>query len=982
MKNKLFLLICLVVNLAFGQDNRGENTKGAIAGTVREGESGETIPNAYVFLQNTDHKTVTDLDGKFGFHHLAFGHYQVLVKFADYPEKLVEVDVVNSETVYIDVNLQHNVKMTEEVTIRARKPMGDLGIELEKKNNAVVSDVISSATLAKTPDRTTSDALKRVSGASVQDNKFVIIRGLNDRYNAAYLNGAPLPSSESDRKAFSFDIFPVNMLDNLTILKTASPDLPGEFAGGVINIKTKDIPENNFQSFSIGGGYNTITTFKDQTTYSGGKLDWLGVDDGTRALSKAIPDHKSFPLLMNDQAALAKTFTTNWDLNNQKFSPNMSFQYSMGVNKSFGKDEKRDFGFIGSLSYNKTNNYNETQRRAFTNGSGVSQIEFDLLDKVYSTQVLAGGMANFSVKINQHNIIGFKNLYSVNSDNRMIARTGEINPLDANPNLLRSNARWFTQNNIYSGQLTGEHLFKKNRLRVDWVGGYSNIVRTIPNLRRSIYSRSKYLNDPQNPVATDTMYSANISSSSVGPDYGGGMFFSTNKENIASLKASISYHLDTIAGIATELKIGGMYQSRHRDFAARQLGYTKFGAPGGSTNFDQNLLYQPEDSIFQPQNMGLIKPGVGGFKLTDGTKLTDAYQASSSLTAGYISLDNKFHKKFRLIWGARAEYFVQQLNATRNDKSALVINTKKLEILPSFNFVYSASKRQNLRLSGSQTLNRPEYRELAPFAFYDFNTQFVLSGNDSLKRAKITNFDLRYEWFPGKNQLISGSLFYKYFENPIEQVARPDVANEISYKNAPYAKNYGIELEFRSIIGYLINSDSASFLNNLTVFSNLSIIRSVVDVSKNIGTAYQTRPLQGQSPYVFNGGVMFEDKNHKMSYTLNVNRVGQRIYILGSISQPDIWEKSRTFLDFQIAKSFLEEKLEVKFNIQNILAQKLIFYQNNYTLTDSPKGFRKATNAVLIGDSQNKNGYSEKIDDTIWSTKFGQTFSFVVVYKF
>ncbi len=982
MKNTIFLFICLLVNLAYGQDGNGENTKGAIAGTVREGESGETIPNAYVFLQNTDHKTVTDLDGKFGFHHLAFGHYQVLVKYADYPDKLVEVDVVNSETVYIDVNLQHNVKMTEEVTIRARKPMGDLGIELEKKNNAVVSDVISSATLAKTPDRTTSDALKRVSGASVQDNKFVIIRGLNDRYNAAYLNGAPLPSSESDRKAFSFDIFPVNMLDNLTILKTASPDMPGEFAGGVINIKTKDIPENNFQSFSIGGGYNTITTFKNQTSYVGGKLDWLGVDDGSRALSSSVPSVKTYPTLMNDQAVLAKQFTTNWGTQNQKFMPNMSFQYSMGYNKSFGKDEKRDFGVIAALSYNRTNNYNQTIRRSYTTGGGVSQIDFDLLDKVYSSQVLAGGMANLSFKINQHNIIGFKNLYSINSDNRYIARSGEMSPLEANPTLIRSTARWFTGNNIYSGQLTGEHLFKKNRLRIDWVGGYSNIVRTIPNLRRTNYSRPKYVNDPLNSSPYDTIYRANISQSSIGSDYCGGMFFSTNKEGIKSLKASISYHLDTIAGIASELKVGGMLQTRSRDFVARQLGYTQYGIPGGNVQLKPYLLYQPEDSIFQAQNMGLIKPGVGGFKLTDGTKLTDAYQASSNLTAGFISLDNKFHKKFRLIWGARAEYFVQELKAIRNDKSALVINTKKLDVLPSFNFVYSATKRQNLRLSGSQTLNRPEYRELAPFAFFDFTTQFVLTGNDSLLRAKITNLDLRYEWFPGKNQLLSGSLFYKYFQNPIEQSTRADVSNEISYKNAPSAINYGLELEFRSMVGYLFNSDSSSFLNNLTVYSNLSIIRSVVDVSNNKGSAYLSRPLQGQSPYVFNGGVMYDDLKHKISYSLNVNRVGQRIYILGSVSQPDIWEKGRTFLDFQIAKKFLKEKLEVKFNIQNILAQKLIFYQNNYETQASVLGFDKVTNSVFIGNAKNVNGYNSKIDNAMWTTSFGQTFSFVIVYKF
>jgi outer membrane receptor protein involved in Fe transport len=412
------------------------------------------------------------------------------------------------------------------------------------------------------------------------------------------------------------------------------------------------------------------------------------------------------------------------------------------------------------------------------------------------------------------------------------------------------------------------------------------------------------------------------------------------------------------------------------------LGYTTYGIPGGSVQFNQQLLYLPEDSIFQQQNMGLISPGVGGFKLSDGTKPSDAYSANSSIIAGYVAVDNKFGKMVRLNWGARVEHFTQNLTAKRADQSDLVIATKKLDVLPSFNLIISPTKKQNIRLSGSQTLNRPEYRELAPFAFYDFNTQFVLAGNDSLKRARITNIDLRYEWFPGKSQILSGTFFYKFFENPIEQIARPDVSNEISYKNVPTAVNYGFELDMRASIGSLVKADSASFLNNLSIYGNLGIIRSIVDVSQNIGTPYQTRPLQGQSPYLFNGGIVYQDEKLNMTYTLNINRVGPRIYILGSIIQPDIWEKSRTFLDFQVAKMFLDDKLELKLNVQNILAQNLVFYQNNYGNEPTTKGFKRMTNALFLSDPDNKNGYDKNLDDMIWNTKFGRTISFALTYKF
>ncbi len=957
----------------------------SIQGKVTDAKTGETIPGVKIMVEGQGKGAYTDFDGNYKVLDLSNGTYILTFKYDTYKVDTIRgIKVNNTEPTIVDVLLKSEFlelgPMQVSHTVVKESTSGLLQLQ---RNSLVAIDGISSETIKRSPDRSASDALKRVSGASIQDNKFAIIRGLNDRYNAAYLNGAPLPSSESDRKAFAFDIFPVNMLDNLTIVKTASPDLPGEFAGGIIQIKTKDIPTKTFHSFSLGGGYNTITTFKDQLTYQGGKTDWLGVDDGTRNIPSSIPSQADYPMLIGDQAALAKTFGYDWSLQNKSFMPNMSLQYSGGFAK---KVKLGDFGLIGSLSYNRTNNYNETERRSYTDnqagGSGASQIENDLFDKVYSSQTLMGSMLNMSLKFNDKNKVSFKNLYSINADDRTILRTGEINPLESNPNLLRSNARWFTGNNIYSGQLIGEHSSANDRLKLEWVGAYSNIVRTIPNLRRSIYTRLKYVNDPTDPNPYDTIYTANIAGSNVGPDYGGGMFFSQNRENIASFNANLNWKLDTIANMATEIKFGGLFQYRNRDFQARQLGYTTYGIPGGAVQFNQQLLYLPEDSIFQQQNMGLISPGVGGFKLTDGTKPSDAYNANSRIIAGYVAVDNKFGKMVRLNWGARVEHFTQNLTAKRSDQSDLVIATKKLDVLPSFNLIISPTKKQNIRLSGSQTLNRPEYRELAPFAFYDFNTQFVLAGNDSLKRARITNIDLRYEWFPGKSQILSGTFFYKFFENPIEQIARPDVSNEISYKNVPTAVNYGFELDMRAAIGSLFKADSASFWNNLTIYSNLGIIRSVVDVSQNIGTPYQTRPLQGQSPYLFNGGIVYQDEKLNMTYTLNINRVGPRIYILGSIIQPDIWEKSRTFLDFQVAKMFLDDKLELKLNVQNIFAQNLIFYQNNYGNEPTTKGFKRMTNALFLSDPDNKNGYDKNLDDMIWNTRFGRTISFALTYKF
>ena len=998
MKVIMIVFACLFSIPLLAQDK----TSGAIKGKVVDGETGETMPGIQVELLGTTERLATDLDGQFLFSKLQKGTYSIRVSDPFYGSKTVtEIEVKPQEVTLLDLTMEEAKDTTgtdvEGVTVTARRNQEAVNtLLLAQMNSSSVSDGVSAQTLKTMPVKTTADALKVVSGASIQDNKFAVIRGLNDRYNAAYLNGGVLPSSEADRKAFSFDIFPANMIDQLVITKTATPDQPAEFAGGVIQITTKSIPDKKFYSLSVGGGYNTITTFKAQQAYDGGKMDWLGVDDGSRALSSEVPAYGSFPVKINDQAALAQRFSTSWGLVDKKFSPNYSLQFATGFNPKIGD---REVGIITSITYNRSFNFTETTRRGFTNGTDdhqESQIDYEYLDKNNVESVLAGALANFTLKLNENNNIGFKNIYSINSDDKLINRTGEINPLDDNPNLLRSNARWFTSNTIYSGQLNGEHLIGASKLRLNWLASYSNIHRSVPSLNRSVYTRYKYITDPTDPNPLDTQYVANISFTNVGPSYGGGMFFSDNKENSTSAKADLTYPFLLAGKVKTDLKFGGMTQLRNRDFQARQLGYTKYGIVGGNVTFKESLLYLPEDQIFAPENMGMLEepeggnPGVGGFKLTDGTKFSDSYSASSQLHAAYIMMDNRFgdnkeedpkaKKGLRLVWGVRAEYFIQQLEARKADNTVLNIDTKKLDILPSVNAIYSLTKSQNLRLAYSQTLNRPEYRELAPFAFYDFTTNFVVSGNDSLQRAKIQNIDARYEYYPGKGQVISATLFYKHFTNPIEQVSRPDVTSEISYKNVDQAQNYGIELEARLLLSTLFDTDTSSLFNKVTVFSNLAIIRSVVDVSDVVGATTDTRPLQGQSPYVFNAGLNYLNPRYNWGMSVNVNRVGSRIAIVGNINEPDLWENARTFIDLQFTKTFWNNRAEFKLNASNLLAQRQDFYQNNSN-EESAKGLGGLFNTIFVGDKNNRSGLNNA-DDVVWSTRFGRTFSASLSIKF
>lgn len=947
----LLSIACILLALSVSAQ-----TTGRIGGKVVDKKTGEELIGVAVLVEGTSFGAITDFEGKYVISNLKPGTYNLLVNYVSYNKKIISgIEVKANDITSVNVSLEESTNDLKEVVVSAEvKRETASGLLIQQKNAATISDGISAEAIRKTPDRNTSDVLKRVSGASIQDNKFAIIRGLNERYTTAYINGSPLPSSESDRKAFSFDIFPATLLDNIVILKTATPDMPGEFGGGIIEINTKSVPDNNFQSLSVTGGYNSITTFKDQVTYEGGKTDWLGYDDGTRALPSQIPNDKEFPTSIKKQVELAKYMKNDWALQQQKFSPNFGFQYTFG--HVWGKKESK-FGTVFALTYNRTNNYSTTTRKQYDSLPHVLLEDYE--DQNYVTQTLSGVLANFSYKINANNQITFKNLYSINAEDKVISRTGTPTPLDANPILVKSTAQWFTSNKIYSAQLGGNHYINSAKLKINWVGGYSQVQRDIPDLRRNVYTRSKDISNNEK----DTLYQAVFSGTNVGPDYSGNRFYATTNEKIYSIKADVSRSFDYKEWhLKNSVKVGGLYQERNRDFAARQLGYFKGAVSGGSTIFPSDILYLPQDQIFSEQNMGQLSDSTTGFGLANKYKPTDTYSAKSKLTAGFIMFDNRFKERYRLIWGLRVEHFQQYFSTVLDNKKPYDTVTTKVDFLPSVNLVVAVTENQNIRFSYSQTVNRPEFRELAPFAFYDYSTRFVVSGNDSLTRCLINNFDLRYEWYPRRGQLASASVFYKDFSNPIEQVMRNDVSGEISYKNAQTAKAYGVELEFRVLLGSLLKSKDKSILNDITVFSNLTLIKSTVEIKDRDAAkgSVKSRPLQGQSPYIINSGIQYANYDKGWTISASYNKVGQRIAIVGTENEPDIWENGRDVIDLQVGKTFFKNKLDIRFNLRDLLAQKQTFFL----------------------DRNHNQKLDNGTDDLVWVTTYGRTISMNISYKF
>ena len=948
---------------------------GKLVGKIVDGKTGETLPGAAVVIEGTTIGTASDFDGNFTLGNLKPGKYNIVCSYVTYEsKKFIGVEIKTNEVETFNITLEQSSSATySEVVIQAEMNKENTNtLFVMQKNNASVSDGISSESIKKTPDKNTSDVLKRISGASIQDNKFAIIRGMSDRYNTAYLNGSPLPSSESDKRAFAFDIFPSAILDNLVILKTATPDLPGDFAGGVILINTKNIPDKNSSSFSISGGYNSLTTFKDFKTYKGGKFDWLGIDDGSRQLPSSIPSTKEFATITSndDKIQPAKNLNYDWSLQTKTALPNLNLQF---INSNIFKLFKKDCGSVFALTYNSSNATTISDRREFEEQGSTVQKVRDFLDTTYTTNILTSLLWNLSFKLNDNNQIGFKNLYSINSDDRTITRRGIYDASDiTNPAWQKSNVRFFTQNNIYSGQLNGDHYLPKVKAKLKWILGLSDITRDIPNLRRMVYQKTSASADDS------VKYAAQILGDAVGPTSSGSMFFAKTKESIYSAKYDVSKVFET-EHTKHDVKIGGFNQYRTRNFAARLLGYTKYNNPRSIINptaalFNNDLLLLDESQIFNSQNIGLIDgPGDydGGFKLSESTTYIDTYQASSFLNAGYIMSDSRFFEKLRFIYGLRVESYMQSLSLLNPDFTNKTKDTTVLDFLPSINAVWSLTDRLNIRAAYYRTVNRPEFRELANFNFYDFITDYQTSGNENLKRATINNYDLRFEYYPKKpGQIISVSAFYKDLTNAIEQIAGNGQIRSINYANVAKAKNMGLEFEYRVLLSTILKNDSSKFLNSTTLFTNFSYIKSEVDVSKL--NYVEARPLQGQSPVIINAGFQYLDAKYDFGISFSYNYVGKRIIIVGNTDEPSIWENPRHILDLQLSKTF-KDKFEVKLNLRDALAQNLIYYQD---INKNGK-FDKSS----LTDNKEFSHLSTS-DNVMVNTKLAPTISLSLSYKF
>ena len=879
---------------------------GKVEGKITDSKTGKLLSGVSVTVVGNSKGIATDQDGHFVLTLSASKPQVVRVSSVGYQTKEIEnVEVSANALINLDVVMETATKTEQEIVIRTTRRQETVSALIAyQKNTNTVAQVVSAESIKRSPDKNTSEVLKRIPGTSIQEGKYIIVRGLNDRYNATMLNGILLGTTEPDRKTFSFDIFPAGMIDNIIINKAFVPELPGEWAGGLVQVNTKDVPAKNYLNIVVGTGFNTQTAGKDFYTYKGGSLDWLGMDDGFREIPTALPLKSKFNSLnTSDKTELGKLFKNVWSAtpNQDKVLPvlNKNFQLSGGFNKKLG--EKNKLGAVFAINYNQSNKRTDyINNRLFGVQDNLSFITYDYSDKKYSRDILWGGLANFTLQLGSNNKISIKNIFNVNATNYVTARTGkdfDFNSFEGEN--IRATELALKTNTFFNTSISGEHNLVKYKTKFHWFGSFNILDQYIPDQRRIQYNQDP--GDPDNPYFL--LIGPSKTSQKSGSRYYG---FLNDYNYTAGGDLTKSFKL---FNQSQSIKGGYLFQVKDRLFDSRP-----FAIYLPSSN--DALTQLPSDKVFAPENFGTGTDNKFAFNEISGDQYR--YIANTILNAGYIQLDNQFSDNLRATYGVRFENYDQVIGSLKQSDRRF-LHTEVLDFLPGLNLTYKLNNKTNLRLSGSQTVIRPEFRELSDFAFYDFDLGATITGNKSLERTKVSNADFRYEIYPRAGELFTAGVFYKYFKNPIElffNQSGTGGSSTFNYINADNAYSFGAEMEFRKKL------DFADALKNFTFQTNISYIYNRVKK----GSANLDRPMQGQSPYVINAALQYDIEKAGINTTLLFNQIGDRIYYVGGNDIAPVTEQHRPLLDFQVAKKVIKNAGEVKLNISDILNQANNFY--------------------------------------------------------
>jgi outer membrane receptor for ferrienterochelin and colicin len=903
MRNKFIAVLLLLVSTV-------TMAQTGIKGVVSDKSSKETLVGATVLIQGTTTGSTTDLDGNYLITSLAPGSYNLVVSYISYKTQIIEkVKVEKDVIIEVNIDLEGNSVALEGVVISAKRQAGsEISMLSSMKMSSLVVSGISSQQINRSQDRDASEVIRRVPGITIMDDRFVMVRGLSQRYNTVWLNNASTPSSESDVRAFSFDVIPSSMLENIMVFKSPAPDLPADFSGAAIKIFTKNNADKNSLSVSYATSLRPGATFNDFSNYRMSKYEWLGFDDGSRDLPDDFPAHLNEVEDNDELQSIGREMNKVWTPELSKAIPDQRFQ--LGLTRRFLID-KVSVGTINSFTYSYAQDIEEIFRadyQRYDTVNDVSDTNYYFNDIRNRATAKVGVLSNWLFIFGNNQKIEFRNLYNHHGYTQVIDRNGRDNYGGLT---IRANELSFSSRNTYSGQLAGDHNFDNNQTRFNWTLGYSYADRDQPDIKRL---SSSLVEDPDNQYYGQ--YGVNFSFAA-NPDLSGRVYQNL-KENIYNGNLNFEQKIK-FGKFVPELKAGVYIENKDRDFTNRSIGY----AIANFSKFNWGLPYEPVDVIFADSNINYTT----GIEIDETTNKSDSYNATNDLIAAYLAAKLPFTSKLELYTGVRMEKNRQQMHSFSSDNATEEVNIDidETNYFPSANLSYNFNEKSLLRLSYGLTINRPEFREIAPFAFYDFEMKKLVRGNPELENAFINNYDFRYEFYPTPNETFVFGVFYKDFEKPIETIEiNSGSGKDYTFQNALGAQNYGAEIEIRKSLESLGQKDNfLRYFKNFMLVANASVIKSEIKIdTSQFFASDAVRPMQGQSPYIVNLGVYYQDNDHGLMVSLLYNVIGKRLVVVG-LDNPDVYEMPRNVFDLMITKN-IGEHVQIKGGIQDILNQKIV----------------------------------------------------------
>lgn len=882
-----------------------------LKGVVTDRKTNETLVGAVVAVEGTDLKTVTDIDGAFSLNGLKDGTYTLYINYVGYKPQRVEgvkVSASNPETL-CNVAMTTDEKQLKEVTVTAvERRNTDVAMTQMAKNSLVIVSNVSAQEISRTQDTNAGEVIRRVPGVSLIDDKFVMVRGLSQRYNNVWVNGGAVPSSEADSRAFSFDIIPSAQIDNLTIVKSPSAEYPADYSGGFIIVNTKEIPAENSTEISVGGNWNTSTVFKDFLYSKGSATDFLGFDNGFRNLRGGIaatlmPQYGTDgnPVADHATSLLGNNLNNNWLLKSKKPFADMKLSASLNRRWTLGGST---LGMLTALNYtNEYRTYTDMENNLFGIYDAVNDNPNYLrhsTDDQYNNNVRLGAMLNLTLLSRSGNHkYQFKNIFNQLATDRYTWRDG----VNAQSNLERSAEYYYRSRTAYNGQFTGKHTFANNIL--DWNAGYAYANRLLPDRRR-------YLIDD----ALETGVYALSTGNDISREW------TRLDEHIVSLGINDKHHF-RFGAFEPDLHAGVYGEYRNRRYNTRNFIYnwnvTNNSLPSDFRHSDIPTLLSDE------ANMGYDR-----LYLLEEKQMRNNYRGNNTLGAAYVAVSMPFGK-FGIHAGARFEHNDMELVSNTRDyeKSEQSRHYRTSDFFPSLNTTYRIDTRNQLRFSYGRSINRPEFREVSSSVYYDFDLASNVQGNTELKNCYIDNLDLRYEFYPSRGETVSLAVFYKRFDSPIEWTYTVAGGTDLvySYKNAKSADSYGVELDIRKDLSFI-------GLRGLSWSFNGALIKSKVKFEE--GAKEENRPMQGQSPYLINTGFFYKNEPLQLDIVLLYNRIGKRIVGVGrsegttgnddNARVPHSYEMPRNTIDLSFAKKF-GSHLELKLNVRDLLTERIYYKQ-------------------------------------------------------